>query len=1103
MIQKILSAIGLLVTLLPAITTTPSVAQEKPSYRYVSTSFSVTEVDTSKLLDRLGRVGVTIPFEMEGKVSAKLQIAVPINGLRDTKAYRFQGTISSESLKVAGLHLLKVEMEADYRDGILNLNPLAFRIPDPQPDGLPPGKFRGTGRLEIEPRGELALNLQLETVPASALNDLVKQPGLLTGGQLSGKVEVTMPASDVRDLSTWNLEGQFSATGLKAMDRELQKASFQFLAKEGELNIKELSATMEGARLQGSAIANLLGKRHYTSDLKLSVTGLNGFVPEAKVVQLSNPLKATATLSGTLTPLKFLVTGEATLPATTIGPLNVQSGSLNYSVNEEKFSINDLNLKLYEGAITGSATLPRQGETVASLALDLEPALSLGPLAEDLSGQKLQLAGRIQGSIQGKVPRPKLSDPSAWEASAKVSIQQGTAWGLDIGRAAIQVLLQNGMVSISETGLAWANSALDVTGTLQLAKPQTFEAEVKLNANDLKNLNRLAKEVRLPVNVEGRLLAKLNVSGQLEKPQWKATGTMESDQLKIDKVRVNAMSAKVTATPESVVLEEFQLKLYEGKVTGTGLYPLNAQPEGKFQLDAEAIDVGDLARAYLGTSSPIKGILSGQLTADSAPPLPQKKREWSTAAKFQIPEITIDAIEAGHLDGKLDYKNQQLNYRVTGEIFDGEFEISGEYPTNDSPPPAKPDDPKAAPSAAMLPGTGKITLDNLQLQKVWRAFSDTTNAGTLAGLLKIELEWSSANESKPSGSGSVVLTNTTWNGRQVVNRLESQIQIRDDQILVNNIRGTAAGGQVEASVVWGLKNAQSRLVKIRARNLDLGVVTRFTPLDKEFLSGRADLEARILPREIWRFEVKLLSQRLQVQGVSVQSVTLPIRGSIRSSFERGEMTLSSIGASVASGRIKGRIALGWGDRRRIEGELKFAKIDTQLLVRESFNSDLPGDGKLSGSIRLDGQNMTSWAETKWKIDAKLSRAQPRRLPVVDALQSVTGTIAIAQPIEEGRINATYSQKKFTIQSILLTGPTLELLIWGIVSSNGRLKLNGLIRTGRRSIDRRISHLVGGQLGNRLLGLLADRLIQVHITGTVNRPIVHVKPLSILSIKALQ
>jgi hypothetical protein len=41
------------------------------------------------------------------------------------------------------------------------------------------------------------------------------------------------------------------------------------------------------------------------------------------------------------------------------------------------------------------------------------------------------------------------------------------------------------------------------------------------------------------------------------------------------------------------------------------------------------------------------------------------------------------------------------------------------------------------------------------------------------------------------------------------------------------------------------------------------------------------------------------------------------------------------------------------------------------------------------------------------------------------------------------------------------------------------------------------------LGDRLWVFLADRLVRAQVTGTVHRPIVHVRPFSLVNVKARQ
>ncbi len=333
----------------------PASAQEDSGFRYLSTNFSITNVNIQKLLGRLAHVGVVIPFDLEGDASADLRFQIPINGLREIQAYRFDGTISSTKLKVADLEILNVQMDVAYRDGVLNLSPLEFQVPDTDREGLPPGTFRGTGRMELVPRGELSLNLTLDGVPARAVSGLISQPPPLTAGQLAGRVQAQVSAEDVGDIAAWNANGQFSATRLKAMDRELRTASFGFLVERGELSIRDLAATMDGADLVGTAQANLTGGTSYSANMALTVSDLSKVLPGTEVLKPADGLRATAVVSGTLSPLTYQVGGEGIFPETMIGPLTVDSGRLDYTVTKEAFAVSNLDLRLYRGAITGSA----------------------------------------------------------------------------------------------------------------------------------------------------------------------------------------------------------------------------------------------------------------------------------------------------------------------------------------------------------------------------------------------------------------------------------------------------------------------------------------------------------------------------------------------------------------------------------------------------------------------------------------------------------------------------------------------------------------------------------------------------------------------------
>jgi autotransporter translocation and assembly factor TamB len=380
---------------------------------------------------------------------------------------------------------------------------------------------------------------------------------------------------------------------------------------------------------------------------------------------------------------------------------------LAYAVGPDQIAIQNLSLKLYEGALAGQATLPRMGEDSARLDIQFEPALNLHALAEDASGRELPLFGQIAGKITAQAPRTQVADLAAWVAGLNLSIENGTAGGLEIQRAGLQMMLQEGVVSLAKTGLTWANSTLDVSGQLALAEPQAFQAEVELKADDLRELNQLSGEIQLPTTIAGSLEARGEVKGQWKNLTWQASGSAASQNLTIDKVLVDSINLEGAATPEQIKLNRFDLAVYEGQLKGRGEFPLTPRGAGEFQFDWDKINVGSVAQVYLDPPTTITGIMSGQAKATlEKPPAERGPREWSIQAGFQIPKITMGDVEAGDLKGNLGLKDQSWHYQVQGKLFEGDLNIQGELP-KESPPES---------STRIPPGQGQIKLSKLQLQ---------------------------------------------------------------------------------------------------------------------------------------------------------------------------------------------------------------------------------------------------------------------------------------------------------------------------------------------------------------------------------------------------
>ncbi len=103
-----------------------------PRYRYWTTNWSFEEINVGTLLGRLRRLGIEIPVDADGDVSLRFSVSIPLNALHNGQAYRFNGTLRSNRLRVEELQLSNFSTDVQYDNGLLALKNLATRWIDLQ-----------------------------------------------------------------------------------------------------------------------------------------------------------------------------------------------------------------------------------------------------------------------------------------------------------------------------------------------------------------------------------------------------------------------------------------------------------------------------------------------------------------------------------------------------------------------------------------------------------------------------------------------------------------------------------------------------------------------------------------------------------------------------------------------------------------------------------------------------------------------------------------------------------------------------------------------------------------------------------------------------------
>jgi large exoprotein involved in heme utilization and adhesion len=114
--------------------------------------------------------------------------------------------------------------------------------------------------------------------------------------------------------------------------------------------------------------------------------------------------------------------------------------------------------------------------------------------------------------------------------------------------------------------------------------------------------------------------------------------------------------------------------------------------------------------------------------------------------------------------------------------------------------------------------------------------------------------------------------------------------------------------------------------------------------------------------------------------------------------------------------------------------------------------------------------------------------------------------------QRGDLRARLDRGVFRIQQLALEGGNLELHVEGTVSLEGRLNLNVAAKTGEPGVPTGLRALalripIVGSVPQIVLkeasSLLASRVVDLEVTGTVHNPVLRLRPLPRLTDEAVR
>src|SRR5262249_16871246 len=153
---------------------------------------------------------------------------IPVDRVRDLKAYRLQGTAELDHFRLVGLELERVNARVAFIEGVLHLEELSARLaPDPNvKGGAGAGTLEAPAALQRAPIGDLSAQVDVRDFPLERLARVVPALAGRLQGAVSGTVAARAPAEKLRAPDAWDATGKLTAAQVSVYGLAVREARF-------------------------------------------------------------------------------------------------------------------------------------------------------------------------------------------------------------------------------------------------------------------------------------------------------------------------------------------------------------------------------------------------------------------------------------------------------------------------------------------------------------------------------------------------------------------------------------------------------------------------------------------------------------------------------------------------------------------------------------------------------------------------------------------------------------------------------------------------------------------------------------------------------------
>ena len=227
-------------------------------------------------------------------------------------------------------------------------------------------------------------------------------------GRLTLWVKLGVPIDTPSDLKTYRMSGTADLSTFSIAGLDITNVHVGVRLDNGVLRLEELKADLAGAPLTGRAELRLDGDYPFKGKVDLArfdLETLRRLTPHFRppFAVLEGNLSVSADVKGELRTRKLTASGTARAADLLFEKARIDAVAFKWEAGTERLRLFDLQAKLYEGEVIGSAVLPLRDAVEGNVDVRIR-AVNAQALMQAIPAIPLRLEGRVSGSVAATLP---------------------------------------------------------------------------------------------------------------------------------------------------------------------------------------------------------------------------------------------------------------------------------------------------------------------------------------------------------------------------------------------------------------------------------------------------------------------------------------------------------------------------------------------------------------------------------------------------------------------------------------------------------------------------------------------------------------------------